>query len=223
MTFQILSHRGYHVDVPENTLDAFDRAVALGVDGIETDVRLTVDGEAILFHDRLAPNGQAVASITRDELSRVVGYVVPTLEAAIERHPQTLWNLEIKTPEAADATLAAVHRFSPVTRFLISSFWHPVIARLGKITSVPRGLLIAHCPVDLASLLEDAPGVNALIWYYETVDADLIKASVSLGLQNLVYGPVSMAEHQRLLTLGVDGIISDRPDVLIGHSLGTTA
>ena len=114
---QIFAHRGYHADVPENTLDAFDRAVNLGVDGIETDVRLDADGQAILFHDRLAPDGRAVSDLSRSELSDLVGYDVPTLDAALGRHVGVLWNLEIKTPTAADATVAAVlpvHTRDPV-------------------------------------------------------------------------------------------------------------
>src|SRR5262249_3557646 len=48
----ILGHRGYHATVPENTLEAFAQALALGADGIETDIRLSADELPILFHDR---------------------------------------------------------------------------------------------------------------------------------------------------------------------------
>src|SRR6476646_4402268 len=102
----IFAHRGYHADVPENTLEAFDRAVNLGVDGIETDVRMT-------------PDGRAVSDLTRSALSELVGHAVPTLDAALERHRGIVWKLEIKVPAAQDATVAAVLRFAPATRFLI--------------------------------------------------------------------------------------------------------
>src|SRR5262249_55708072 len=66
-----IAHRGLHgrgredrgggPEVPENSLAAFERAAAAGADGIETDVRLSRDGRPVLFHDRLAPGGRAVA------------------------------------------------------------------------------------------------------------------------------------------------------------------
>src|SRR5690242_11805495 len=96
-TVLCLSHRGYHKDVPESTLEAFERAVALGVDGIETDIRLSADGQLVLLHDRVVGNAQPVASLTRNELSAVLGHSVPTLEAALEQHEDVLWDLEIKT------------------------------------------------------------------------------------------------------------------------------
>src|SRR5947209_3766097 len=99
----ILAHRGFHVHVPENTLDAFSAAADAGVDGIETDIRSDVDGVPILFHDRLARNGSPVNSLTRAELASVVGYPVPTLVEALDWGKDLVWDLEIKTPEVADA------------------------------------------------------------------------------------------------------------------------
>jgi glycerophosphoryl diester phosphodiesterase len=76
----VLSHLGYHVAVPENTYDAFESALRLGVNGIETDLRLSADGDLILFHDRLTPDGRAIESLSRSALSAAVGYPIPTLE-----------------------------------------------------------------------------------------------------------------------------------------------
>src|SRR5262245_23592153 len=96
----VLSHRGYHVSARENTLEAFDQAVTLGVDGIETDVRLSADGIPVLFHDRLVPGPRPVASLTHAELSHCANFEVPTLAQTLERFPNVLWNVEIKVPEA---------------------------------------------------------------------------------------------------------------------------
>jgi len=217
----ILAHRGYHVDVPENTLDAFDRAAALGVDGIETDVRMSLDRQAILFHDRLAPDGRDVARLTRSELSDLVGYPVPTLDSALERLPDLLWNLEIKTPDALDATVAAVRRSTPGTRFLVTSFWHPVVARVSASVPVDCGLLIAHCPVAIPAVLNEpapGPGINTLVWYFETADPALVEVAAGLGWRNLVYGAVTPSEHDRLLGMRLDGAITDRPEYLRGRT-----
>jgi glycerophosphoryl diester phosphodiesterase len=56
----VLSHRGYHKNLPENTLDAFQAALSLGVDGIETDGRLSRVGELVFCHDRVSPDSRKV-------------------------------------------------------------------------------------------------------------------------------------------------------------------
>src|SRR6266436_1206940 len=97
----VISHRGYHVRAPENTLESFAAAVAMGVDGIETDIRLSADRVPILFHDHLAPDGRDVALLSHGELAKAAGYPIPTLEQALQLplgKSDFLWNLEVKTP-----------------------------------------------------------------------------------------------------------------------------
>lgn len=216
----ILSHRGYHATVPENTQDAFEQAFGMGVDGFETDVRLSADGVPILFHDRVAPDGREVASFPHDELSRVVGFEVPTLEAMVSRWQEAFWNVEIKAPEALAATVDVVRRYSGGTRFLISSFWHPVVAECCRVADVDGGLLVAHRPLELTSLLANVRNggkVKALVWDYETVDEELLRQAASEGAMNCVYGAVTKAEHRRLAALNVDCVITDRPELMINR------
>jgi len=108
----IFSHRGYHAQCPENTLEAFKCAASMGAHGIETDVRLDVQGTPILYHDRLTPDGEPVSSLTRSQLSSAVGFDVPTLADALREGPDdVLWNLEIKTPLAVEQTISTLHSF----------------------------------------------------------------------------------------------------------------
>jgi glycerophosphoryl diester phosphodiesterase len=105
-----------------------------------------------------------------------------------------------------DQTIALVNRYRPGTRILITSFWHPVIDDISRRTDVECGLLVAH-----------RPNLKTVVWYWETVDADLSARSAACGLRNFVYGVTTPAEHQRLQTWNLDGVITDRPDVLRGH------
>ena len=57
-------------------------------------------------------------------------------------------------------------------------------------------------------------GVNTLVWYFETVDTSRIAEASRLGLRNLVYGASSPAEHESLLELAVNGVITDLPNYL---------
>ena len=203
------------MQVPENTMASFEEALKLGVDGFETDVRLSSDGVLILFHDRVAPDGRAVGSIPHKELNRLMGFEVPTLEAAVSTWQDAFWNIEIKAPEALDSTISVVRRYREETQFLISSFWHPVVVACCRTTGVEGGLLIAHRPLEMTALLETIrlqTGVNTLVWDYETADPELLQLAASNGARNFVYGALTRAEHQRLRALEVDCVITDRPE-----------
>ena len=100
----IIAHRGDSSNLPENTIPAFENALALGSDGIELDVRLTKDQELVVFHDRLlgrtAPGSKPVSNYTLDELqgldvgswfsSKYKGERAPTLDEVLRRHAR--WN-----------------------------------------------------------------------------------------------------------------------------------
>ncbi len=225
----VLSHRGYHEHAAENTLEAFAQAVALGVDGIETDLRVAADGQVVLFHDRHACDGRAVRDLSRDELSRAMGFEVPTLDEALDRFPDILWNLEIKVPEALEAAIAAVRQRAPngesTGRFVLTSFWHNVIVDGSRRLSASWGLLTADRPLGLPAPLElprgtagndnaAAPpaGLKTIVWYYETLDAELLAVVGSRGLHNWVYGAKTQAELERCRELGCQAVIADRPE-----------
>ena len=215
----VISHRGYHVRAPENTLESFEAALAMGVDGIETDIRLSADQVPILMHDHLVPDGREVAALTHAELSLAVGYPVPTLEQALQLSPtgkpDFLWNLEIKTPAAVDQTAVLVNRYRASRRILVTSFWHPVIDEISQRTDVECGLLVAHRPLEFGSRpdwIPNRPNVRTVVWYWETIDADLIAHSAACELRNFVYGVTTPAEHALLANWGLDGVITDHPE-----------
>jgi glycerophosphoryl diester phosphodiesterase len=222
----ILAHRGLHTaGHPENTLAAFDAAAQLGVDGFETDIRLSRDGEAVLFHDRLvrrsASDSREVAALTRDELSAAVGYPVPTLQQALDRFPDRLWNLEIKTPAALARTLAVVGaaaRSQAGRRFLVTSFWHPLVDPFTGLPGVECGLLFASRPATFEALSVHFPHdgrIWSAVWHWEVVDPGLLDQTAALGIRNYVYGVETPAEHEQCLSLPLVGVITDRPELLL--------
>src|SRR5687767_13312877 len=127
---RVLAHRGYAADAAQNTLEAFAAALAMGVDGIETDVRLSADGLPVLFHDRIAPDGRPVAELTRKELSRAAGYDVPTLEESLGEFPSVLWMVEMKAPAAAAQAAAVLARYAASRALMVTSFHHALVRDL---------------------------------------------------------------------------------------------
>jgi glycerophosphoryl diester phosphodiesterase len=214
----VLSHRGFHLEAPENTLEAFGRAVELGADGIETDVRLSRDGRPVLFHDRVAPDGREVASLTAAELSAAAGYPVPTLSQALARWDGILWNVEVKTPAALGVTLEILESLPPGRRLLVSSFWHPLVEAFAR-RGFEGGLLLASRPVDESAFFSLFPleeRIRTVVWDYEIFDPDLARRAAERGIRSWVYGAHTPAEHRRCVELGLDGVITDRVDWLRG-------
>ncbi|WP_404791028.1 glycerophosphodiester phosphodiesterase [Altericista sp. CCNU0014] len=217
-----LSHRGVQTRAPENTLAAFEAAIALGVGGIETDIRLSRDGIPILFHDRLTPDGDEVASVTQAELSDRVGYAISTLEEALQLalldSKEFLWNLEIKTPDALEPTIEILRRYITSRRVLITSFWHPLVVEIGRRIEVDCGLLVAHRPLNFQSRpdwIPNHPSINTLVYYYGTLDSEVVAQSQACGFRTFAYGAETHRDHERLAQWQVDGVISDRPEFLL--------
>jgi glycerophosphoryl diester phosphodiesterase len=215
----ILSHRGYHRSCPENTLEAFEQAVAIGVDGIETDIRLDANGVPILFHDRIAPTGAPVASLTREELSEFVGYPVPPLESALDSFSQPLWNLEIKESAGVANTLSVLDRFHTSRRILVTSFNHQVVGEVAQRAAVDVGLIVAHRPIEtvkLADWFSNGAGPRFIVWEFGAIDRALVESAAAQGIQSLVYGVVTREEHESVLEWDPYALITDHPELLIG-------
>ena len=210
----ILAHRGYHAELPENTLAAFDAALGQGADGVETDVQVTREGTPVLFHDRVV-RGREVSSLSHAELAALAGCAVPTLAEALDAFPDIFWNLEIKMPTDPEPVLSVLRGYRDRRQLLVSSFWHPLAVRFGRELDVECGLLMAHRPLAVFHLLTGAfPARPAVIWNYEGTDETLIDETRVAGAWSYVYGVQTAADHARAAGWKVAGIITDQPGLL---------
>lgn len=199
---------------------AFAAAIAHGIDGIETDVRLTADGHLVLHHDRAIPDGRLVSSVTRAEFNRVLQFDVPTLQEALRQFPNVMWNVEIKTRDAVRPTLAALRRYPSSGHLLVTSFIHSIIAEIVEEMDINCGVLIAHRPLDgldLAGWFPAKMKVKRVVWDYEACDRDLVAGLSQRGIKNLVYGPATRDELLEVSKWPIEGVITDRPDLLAGR------
>lgn len=212
----VLAHRGYHVAVPENTLAAFEAAVTVGANGIETDVRISRDGLPILIHDRVTSSGEAVADLSRAEIEQIASHEIPTLDEALESFPGILWNVEIKSLGTVSSVISVIKKHQARHRIIVTSFRHDLVAVCAACLNVNCGFLLAHRPRTLDALLADFnangnPRINHIVWDYEVLDGVLLKQAAENGFRNFVYGPVTKAEHDDCREQGVDGVITDYP------------
>ena len=210
----LLAHRGYHADVPENTMAAFEAALRLGVDGIETDVRLSSDGLPVIMHDRATPKKRAVVELTRREIESDVGHPVPVLDEVLDAFPDLLWEVEIKNPEALPAAMRVLKQFQNRRRLLVTSFRHDVVMQCAGELEADCGLLLAHRPLDVGAVIAGCAGqpqIKAIVWDYNIIDTAALDAVQHAGWRNYVYGTVTPAEHQHCAQLGLAGLITDYP------------
>jgi len=210
----VLAHRGHtSAHAVENTMDAFAAAVSLGVDGIETDVRLTADRQLVLVHDRNTPDGHPVCRLSLHELRTHLGVAVPTVQDAIDAWPDILWNLEVKVPEAAPQLADYLEPLTKRHRFLVTSFRHDIISFLHATLVCDTGVLVAHRPIDGRSLLSGwinkVP--SAIVWEYEAFNPESLQNVHLQRLQHFVYGAETAEEHQLCRDSGVVGVITDYP------------
>lgn len=212
----VIAHRGYHAVKIENTLAAFEAAVKLGFDGIETDVRISSDDYLVLIHDRII-SGRAVCTLTRKEIEHKIGYQVPTLDEALKRFPRIIWNIEIKTIEGLELIIEVLKEYQSDRTILVTSFRHDVIEVCASSLKVGCGLLVAHRPISLNSLLFDSKEIsriNHIVWDYDILDSSLLKESSAAGYNNFVYGLETKSEFDYCKGINVDGVITDVPFVL---------
>ncbi len=137
------AHRGAAPHGLENTLAAVDRVVALGFGYLETDVRATRDGVAVLLHDasldRTTDRTGAVRALPWSEVARArVGgrEPVPRLDELLGSYPDLRVNIDVKAPSAVGPLVEAVRRAGAVDRVCVGSFYDRLIAavrvRLGR-------------------------------------------------------------------------------------------
>jgi glycerophosphoryl diester phosphodiesterase len=231
------AHRGASHNAPQNTLAAFRLALEMGADGVELDVQVSKDGEAVVIHDftvDATTDGQGpVKDKTLAELkeldagswldARFAGQRIPTLqEVIVEVGQQLLLNIELKTKGLGSADLVAevvrlIEDHNLVHRAIVSSFNPLALRRVKRLNPrICSGLLYyfdlpAHLIRTLLLLLADP---DALHPEKRLVTQEYMTWAKERGYRVNAWTVDEPAEMKRLIALGVDGIITNRPDVL---------
>jgi glycerophosphoryl diester phosphodiesterase len=214
----VYAHRGLHVVERENTLAAFRSAIALGVDGVELDVRRTRDGVLVVHHDPMA--GPLV--IAHNERSALPDYV-PTLVQALESLEGVAVNVEIKngrgaaedydgTGELARQVLNTIDEAGWSEKVSISCF---DLATCALVRSSNRELSVAWLLWDVvvrdALVQAHVLGLNAVNPHFSTVTAEVVERARTLELDVNVWTVNAEADLERMTALNVTSIITDDP------------
>jgi glycerophosphoryl diester phosphodiesterase len=221
------AHRGGASEAPENTMPAFQRAVELGFVYLETDVHATADGVLVAFHDddllRTTGRPGRISELPWSEVSaaRVDGREpIPLLEDLVATFPDARINIDCKADAAVPALVAAVRRTGVLDRICVGGFSDARLRRLRR--ELGPGLLTSMGPAQIAALkLLGRPVGSSRVAQVPVrqgrvtvTDARFVRRAHRSGVVVHVWTIDEPDEMHRLLDLGVDGLMTDRPAVL---------
>ena len=238
-TPRVLAHRGLAIasGIDENTLSAFEAAILAGAKYIESDVQVTSDGVAVLFHDddlaRVAGVSKKIAELTLAELSEValsLGGSVPTLEQALTRFNSVNFNLDIKVWGAVAPAIEVINRLGVHDRVLVSAFSErrrrSALRLLNRpvASSAGSGLVLAlyfASTLRLTSVMRvmsksaNAVQVPARQGLIRFDSPGFIRRAKKVGLEVHYWTINDVSEMERLIALGADGLVTDRADLAL--------
>lgn len=236
----VIAHRGASGIAPENTMAAFRKALELGVGFIETDLQLSRDARLVALHDdtldRTTDGRGPVSAKTVEELRRLdagswfrdnpkegpsyAGERIPTIEEVLtfgREHEIGLF-LEIKPtgPTGAEhAIVGALHACGEVPRSVVLSFSASVLRRVHQLDPlVATGFLFSdRLPTAVATAVEI--GARQLLPRTDHVTRELVSDAHAHDVRVVAWTANTAEEMQKMISAGVDGIITNYPDRLI--------
>lgn len=241
----LIAHRGCSASAPENSLASIRRALEHGIPWVEVDVHLSADDEVVVIHDRTlrrTTSGRGpVRAHSYDALRTLdagswfdpsfAGERIPRLSDVLQLIGETArLNIEVKTflvgrgsrRHLAEHVLSVIERSRAAQRVLITSFDHrllrtirdldPIIP-LGVLFSWPRDVL--QTPTRLAG----AAGAKVFVCDKRRLDATMLTDAHANDIAVFVYTVNDPVTAGRFASMGVDGLISDCPDVLVNERL----
>lgn len=231
-----MAHRGGAKHMPnegiENSLVAFASAIQLGYRYLETDVHCSADGILYAFHDdtleRLTGNPAAISTLDSAVIDRArLGgrEPIPRMQDLFEAFPTAYFNIDVKADAAVAATAGLIAQMGVTGRVCVASFSH---SRLAQIRAALPFMATSFSPKEVARLKLGRGRLSAFgvarggvcvqvprqHGRIRVVTANFVRRAHGLGLPVHVWTIDDADEMHALLDLGVDGIVSDRIDVL---------
>jgi glycerophosphoryl diester phosphodiesterase len=217
-----IGHRGARAYEPENTLRSFKKALEIGVDAIELDVRKTKDNHLVVIHDadvkRTTDGKGLVSELTLKEVKEFSvekGEKIPTLKetlAFLDKKVKIL--IELKDDGVENQVLSLVYENGQQKNVVIVSFSEEALRKVRELDKeVETGLIYVKNKNPVKAAL-DLKASYLLPLYRFTHTTNVQKAHEN-GLKVIVWTvnkPEEVAEYAKK---GVDGIASDKPDILV--------
>ncbi|BCU71040.1 glycerophosphodiester phosphodiesterase [Stygiolobus caldivivus] len=212
----VIGHRGSPAYEPENTLRSFKKAIELGANGIEMDVRRTKDGKLVIIHDEevdRTTNGKGkVSEYSFEELRKLDagnGEKIPTLEEVLTQVEAEYYLVEIKEEGYEEQIYEEVQRNKKLDQVVFVSFSFNSLLRLkGKGKNLGLIFTSFKPPLDEAR----KSGVNYMLPVYSVINRLTVGSMKGFTILTWTVNDIRILE--KVIGYGVDGIITDRPDIM---------
>ena len=233
---KIFAHRGFSGKYPENTMLAFEKAVEIGVDGIEMDVHLTKDNELVIIHDeniRRTCNGEGlVRDMTLEELRKYdasATYVgvyrvnpIPTLREYFELVKDTdiITNIALKTgifeyPTFEKRVIDMIYEYGLQDKIILSSFNHFTVKRCEEIApEIKRGFLCESWLINYGKYTAEQ-NVQCCHPIFCNLSQEVVDEMHGAGCEINTWTVNEYEDIERLSAMGVDALIGNFPDRMI--------
>jgi glycerophosphoryl diester phosphodiesterase len=224
----VFAHRGGSALAPENTIDAFANGLSFGADGIELDVHLSGDGVVVVHHDatvdRTTSGRGAVAALAAADLARLN---VPSLADVLTHFRDTRLVIELKvnSKQLARAVVDVVRKAGAVDRVCLGSFGlrvlhavrglEPSIATSASREEVRWALYRSWIRRPTRRAAYAGFQVPEFSGSTRVVSRRFVELAHTAGLGVHVWTVDTEDDARRLLDWGVDGLITDRPDIIV--------
>jgi glycerophosphoryl diester phosphodiesterase len=219
---EVIGHRGAAGYEPENTLRSFKKALEIGVDIVELDVHLTKDNKLVVIHDEKVDrttNGKGyVKNYKLSELKKLdagKGERIPTLQEAIDLlYGRVKVQIELKGENTEKPVVDFIKNYDP-ENFILTSFYHTRVKRAKELyPKITTGVLFVGRPIDPLKIVRDAKA-DRLCINYATIDKELVEEMHKNKIKVSVWNVDDVEYVKRMVSLKVDAIGSNKPDVVI--------
>jgi len=214
---QVIAHRGASFLEPENTIRAVERAVKMGADFVEVDVRVSKDNKLVVMHDpdinRTTDGKGLVKDYTVQELKNFDagdGETVPTLDEIITCVKDRIGLvIEIKEPGTEVKILEKIDE-NNLENVILTSFYHKSIKNARKTDpSVDAGIIFTCQPVDVNQMVSNA-GANIIFPSYRYMNEDMVKQAQNKGISVYPWTIDDPEIFEKFVEMGVDGIVTNK-------------
>ena len=209
------AHRGASADAPENTLAAFRLALDLGARGLESDVRLTADGEVVLVHGAVARNGWRRKRVVQTSASELAELGVPRLgDLYADLGTDYELSLDIYDPAAGKTLVDVVGAAGALDRLWLCSSKPDLLSTLGALA--PEAHLVhsvrrrnVDVPLERHAARLAELGVGVVNLHRSEWTAGLVGLFQRFGILAFAWDAQEVRHLRELLAMGIDGLYSD--------------
>jgi glycerophosphoryl diester phosphodiesterase len=205
-------HRGA-AEIVENTVPSFSKALDQGADGLELDVRKTADDQLVVIHPSVIGNRSVQASAYEEIRQLPDGLEIPLLKEVLQKFgKKTFLDIEFKTPGFEEEAVALIKKYGNPANTMISAFDTDTLNKVHELSPDLQLGYIYNRTQDGESR-HNAP-IDYVIPQFKLASREMISEVHDEELKIIAWTVNDEPEMERLIALGVDGIITDYPAIL---------